>query len=133
MYEINQYLLTKMGWTSYSSWNGIKLANNVITDEEHIVKFHIDDKERKILFVIKELTEKEKQKSKNLYKFLIIEYNDVTLKSTKTLKKFLSEEKVNNKIIEFNSNLELYDLIIKNEACSTVYQRHFRINKLLKK
>lgn len=122
-----------MGWYTYSSWDGIKLINNVLTDEDHIVKFHINDKDRKILFVIKELTDKEKQKSKNSYKFLIIEYKDAILKSTKTVKNFLKEEKIKTKMIEFNSNLELYDLIIKNEACNTVYQRHFRINKLFKK
>ena len=122
-----------MGWTTYSSWNGIKLLNNVVTDEEHLVRFHINDSDRKILFLIKELSEKEKQKSKSSYKFLIIEYHNVVLKSTKTVKKFLKEDNVNIKMIDFNSNLELYDLIIKNEACSTVYQRHFRITKLLKK
>ncbi len=35
-------------------------------------------------------------------------------------------------IVEFNSNEELWKLVIENEACGENYQRHFRLNKILK-
>ena len=96
-------ILRKMGWTNQSSFtfNSIKFGDN------ELVKFYI--KPKTIYIFIKELTEKEKLISKNLYKFV-----------------------VGKNSIEFNSNVELIKLIIEHEACNEEYQRHFKINKLLK-
>jgi len=96
-------ILRKMGWTDHSSFtfNSPKFGDN------ELVKFYIRPKT--IYIFIKELTEKEKLISKNLYKFV-----------------------VGQNSIEFNSNVELIKLIIEHEACKEEYQRHFKINKLLK-
>lgn len=136
MFEINKYLLQKMGWKTYSSFNGIPLLNTVIYDDEKYIEFFLVDKERTSIFVIRQLTEKEKQKSKNSYKFIIVDYKEIKLsKDTSlygsTLKKIT--QKIKPKEIEFNSNIELMNLIIEHESCNPNYQRHFRLNKLLKK
>jgi len=86
-----------MGWSDNRTW---KIRND-------LVKFYI--RTSTIFILIKELSEEEKQISKNLYKFIVGE-----------------------KSIEFNSNIELLKLIIEHEACNEEYQRHFRINKILK-
>ena len=96
-------LLRKMGWTNHSSFT----FNSPKFDDNELVKFYIRPKT--IYIFIKELTEKEKLISKNLYKFVVGENS-----------------------IEFNSNVELIKLIIEHEACNEEYQRHFKINKLLK-
>ena len=96
-------ILRKMGWTDHSSFT----FNSPKFDDNELVKFYIRPKT--IYIFIKELTEKEKLISKNLYKFVI-----------------------GKKSIEFNSNIELIKLIIEHEACNEEYQRHFKINKLLK-
>lgn len=97
MFQINSILLIKMGWSDNRTW---KIRND-------LVKFYI--RTSTIFILIKELSEEEKQISKNLYKFIVGE-----------------------KSIEFNSNIELLKLIIEHEACNEEYQRHFRINKILK-
>ena len=96
-------LLRKMGWTDHSS----PTLNSPIFDDDDLVRFYI--RPETIYFFIKDISEEEKQKSKNLYKFVIGK------------QEFL-----------FNSNIELLRLIIKNEACNEEYKRHFRLNKLLK-
>ena len=96
-------ILRKMGWTDHSS----PTFNSPRFDDNELVKFYIRPKT--IYIFIKELSEKEKLISKNLYKFV-----------------------VGKKSIEFNSNIELIKLIIEHEACNEEYQRHFKINKLLK-
>ena len=96
-------LLRKMGWTDHSS----PTFNSPRFDDNDLVRFYIRPKT--IYIFIKELTEKEKLISKNLYKFV-----------------------VGKKSTEFNSNIELIKLIIEHEACNEEYQRHFKINKLLK-
>ena len=96
-------ILRKMGWTNHSSFT----FNSPKFDDNELVKFYIRPKT--IYIFIKELTEKEKLISKNLYKFVVGENS-----------------------IEFNSNVELIKLIIEHEACNEEYQRHFKINKLLK-
>ena len=96
-------LLRKMGWTNHSSFT----FNSPKFDDNELVKFYIRPKT--IYIFIKELTEKEKLISKNLYKFV-----------------------VGKNSVEFNSNVELIKLIIEHEACNEEYQRHFKINKLLK-
>lgn len=103
MFQINSMLLRKMGWTNHSSFT----FNSPKFDDNELVKFYIRPKT--IYIFIKELTEKEKLISKNLYKFV-----------------------VGKNSVEFNSNVELIKLIIEHEACNEEYQRHFKINKLLK-
>jgi hypothetical protein len=103
MFQINSMILRKMGWTDHSS----PTFNSPRFDDNELVKFYIRPKT--IYIFIKELSEKEKLISKNLYKFV-----------------------VGKKSIEFNSNIELIKLIIEHEACNEEYQRHFKINKLLK-
>lgn len=122
-FEINKYLLNKMGWVDYSStrglyWNRVtrsKKTYNLFQDDP-LVRFFIEFKESNRLFVIKELSKEEKQKSKNLYKFIVVDINDEI--------KFDS--------FEFNSNLKMLSLIYEYEACNEDYQRQFKINKLLK-
>jgi hypothetical protein len=96
-------ILRKMGWTDHNSFT----FNSPRFDDNELVKFYIRPKT--IYIFIKELSEKEKLISKNLYKFV-----------------------VGKKSIGFNSNIELIKLIIEHEACNEEYQRHFKINKLLK-
>jgi hypothetical protein len=103
MFQINSMILRKMGWTDHSSFT----FNSPKFDDNELVKFYIRPKT--IYIFIKELTEKEKLISKNLYKFV-----------------------VGKNSVEFNSNVELIKLIIEHEACNEEYQRHFKINKLLK-
>lgn len=119
IFEINKYLLNKMGWFTYSYSIGIgfKEGFNLFEDDD-LVRFFIDIKDKKKCFVIKELNDYEKQKSKNTYKFIIADYNDGLPTMT---------------IEELNSNEELFLMIIKYEACNEEYQRHFKINKLLNK
>ena len=103
MFQINSMILRKMGWTDHSSFT----FNSPRFDDNELLKFYIRPKT--IYIFIKELSEKEKLISKNLYKFV-----------------------VGKNSIEFNSNVELIKLIIEHEACNEEYQRHFKINKLLK-
>jgi hypothetical protein len=97
-------LLRKMGWTDHSSptFNSPRFDH-----DKGVVKFYI--RPGTIYIFIKELSEEEKQISKNSYKFVY-----------------------NKREIEFNSNMELLRLIIENEACNEDYKRHFKLNKLLK-
>ncbi len=113
-----------MGWTPYHSFHGIPVLGkhkkiNVLENKD-LIKFHIYDQEKKVCFIINEQTIKEKQISNKLYNFIIIELFDDN-KSTST------------KMIQFSSNEELLKLIMEHEACDEEYQRHFRINKILKK
>ncbi len=104
MFQINSMLLRKMGWTDHSS----PTFNSPRFDHDNgVVKFYI--RPGTIYIFIKELSEEEKQISKNSYKFV-----------------------VGKKSIEFNSNIEMLRLIIENEACNEDYKRHFKLNKLLK-
>lgn len=123
MFDINSYMINKMGWMSYSEHRGIGLTVKdqivyTLFEEDPYVRFFFDNKEDKKLYVIKEFTDKEKQKSNNLYKFIQVDYNSKLKKP-----KF--------KIFEFKNNSELFKLIINTESCKEEYIRHFRINKLL--
>lgn len=125
-----------MGWKAYSSFSGIPLLNTVIYDDEKYIEFFLVDKDRTSIFVIRQLTEKEKQKSKNSYKFIIVNYEEIKLSKDaslygSTLKRITKRIKPTE--IEFGSNIELLNLIIEHESCNSNYQRHFRLNKLLKK
>jgi len=131
MFEINTYLLTKLGWITYSQSRGIRIGNAIhkvvpnypiYFEDDPYVRFFYNDKTRMLCFVIKELSPSEKQNSENLYKFIIVDYQSVTEDS--------KEPKIET--IEFNTNTKIMELIVKYEACNEEYQRHFKINKLLK-
>jgi hypothetical protein len=129
MFELNSYMLQKMGWIEYSHTRQIyygHLHNNKyfrsIEDDEY-VRYFIELGNRNVFFVIKELTEEEKQNSKNRYKFITHNHKEDDLSS------ILKDDEI---IGEFNSNGELFKLIIENEACNSNYERHFRLNKILK-
>ena len=115
----------KMGWMEYSSTRGLyvnrstrsNLRSYNLFDDDDEVRYFIEFEKRNDFFVIKELTKEEKQKSKNRYKFIRV---------TQT------EDDVKFIVDEFNSNEELFKLIIENEACNSDYERHFRLNKILK-
>ncbi len=129
-------MLTKMGWITYSQSRGIRLGNSitftkpikgpflesVLFEDDPLVRFFFDDKEKKVCYVVKELSDNEKQKSKNLYKFVALDYTEYGMEDW--------EPKI--EINEISSNEDLFRLVIKYEACNGEYQRHFKINKLLK-
>lgn len=117
MFEINSYMINKMGWLNYSNHRGIGEGLNAF-DSDLLVRYFIHAKSYKICYLIKELSNDEKQKSKNLYKFIKMDYNDQ--------KNYIFTT------TEFNSNYEMFNLIIQNEACNTTYQRHIKLNKILK-
>lgn len=114
-----------MGWFDYSStrglyhnrWTSNKKKSYSLFDSDEYVRYFIEFENRNEFFVIKELTKEEKQNSKNRYKFITVNQTDDNVLFT---------------IEEFNSNEELFKLIIENEACVENYQRHFRLNKILK-
>ena len=125
MFELNSYMIQKMGWIEYSSNRGLyhnrvisnkKVSYNLFEGDED-VRYFIEFENRNEFYVIKELSKEEKQSSKNRYKFIIVNQTDEDILFT---------------IEEFNSNEELFKLIIKNEACNSNYERHFRLNKILK-
>ena len=103
MFQINSMLLRKMGWIDHSSFT----FNSPKFDDNDLVKFYI--RPSTIYILIKELSEEEKQISKNSYKFVI-----------------------GKREIQFDSNIELIRLIIENEACNEDYKRHFKLNKILR-
>ena len=84
MFEINKYMLTKMGWITYSQSRGIRIGNSItftkpvkplegiVFEDDPLVRFFFDDKEKKVCYVVKELSDNEKQKSKNSYKFVAL-------------------------------------------------------------
>jgi hypothetical protein len=116
-FEINKYLLRKMGWVDYYYSTGIGLKHGLnLFESDDLVRFFIDIKDRGMCFLIKELSDFEKQKSKNTYKFIIADYK---------------EGLPDISFVEFNSNDNLFKLVIKHEACNGEYERHFKINKLL--
>jgi hypothetical protein len=96
-------LLRKMGWIDHSS----PTFNSPRFNDNDVVKFYI--RPGTIYIFIKELSEEEKQISKNSYKFV-----------------------VGKREIQFNSNIEMLRLIIENEACNEDYKRHFKLNKILR-
>ena len=125
MFEINSYIIQKMGWFDYSPTRGLyhnrwtqkkKKSYNLFDGDEY-VRYFIEFENRNEFFVIKELTKEEKQSSKNRYKFITVYQTDDDVLFT---------------VKEFNSNKELFKLIIDNEACNSDYERHFRLNKILK-
>ena len=70
MFQINSMLLIKMGWSETNRrFDPLKIKSSIIFDDNETVKFYI--KTMDIFIFIKELTEKEKIISKNLYKFIV--------------------------------------------------------------
>jgi hypothetical protein len=124
MFEINSYILQKMGWTKYYQSYGLgpELAN--LFNDDNLVRFFLVDNERKFCFLIKEMSVDEKQKQKSQYKFIRFNIPD-------DLKKF-DIKKLKFIIDYIGSNEELMKLLIKNEAGNENYKRHFKIVKLLK-
>lgn len=114
-----------MGWVEYSStrglyynrWTSNKKKSYTLFDSDDDVRYFIEFENRNEFFVIKELTKEEKQNSKNRYKFIKVNQ---------------TEDDVLFAVEEFNSNEELFKLVIDNEACNSDYERHFRLNKILK-
>lgn len=115
MFEINAYMINKMGWVNYSAHRGIGHGPQVFADDP-LVRYFIDLKPYKTCYLIKELSDDEKQKSKNLYKFIKMDYDHEPIFT----------------ITEFNSNYEMFKLIIEHESCNPTYQRHIKLNKILK-
>lgn len=113
-----------MGWTKYSQSYGLgpQLAN--LFNDDNLVRFFFVDSDRKFCFLIKEMSVDEKQKSKSQYKF--IRFN-----IPEDLKKY-DIKNLNFIIDEFDSNEVLMKLLIKNEAATENYQRHFKLVKLLR-
>lgn len=105
-----------MGWIAYSKFRGIGLGS-LFFDNDPFVRFFIHFNDKKICYLIKELSNNEKQKHKKLYKFIILDYNIIENPIFKTSL--------------FSSNQEMFHLIIKHGACSEDYQRHFKINKII--
>jgi hypothetical protein len=123
MSDINSYLLQKMGWKHYHSFHGIPFLgkgnhNSFWFENKELIRYHLYDLGRKVCFIIKELTSEEKQISNKLYNFIVIELLESKADSSKTF--------------HFSTNQELIKLVIEHEACNEQYQRHFRINKILK-
>lgn len=118
MFEVNSYMLNRLGWVNYSKSRGIGLGSSFFFDDP-LVRYFILLEDRKICFILKELDSNEKQISKKSYKFIKFDYSNVGIP------KF--------EIIELNSNRELFSLIIKNLAISDQSKlRNIKLNKILK-
>ena len=121
-----------MGWVEYSLSRGMGIQyqshsaiKSIVTPfaEDPLVRFFIDIKDHYICYIIKEFSKEEKQNSKKQYKFIRMDYSPEALKEKEGQPKFL--------IKEFNSNMELFSMIVKHQACNNEYQRHFLINNIL--
>jgi hypothetical protein len=119
MLELNNYLINKMGWSNYTKFRGVGIPNSF--ESSGLVKFFINHKNIKTCYLIMEMTESEKENSTNSYNFIIMDYNDNSFQGY-----------TNSEVKEFSNNQELMNLIIKYDACNEEYQRHFKINKILK-
>ena len=112
MFELNTYLIIKMGWTPYSMSRGIGLPN--IFEGDDLVRYFIFNKSSSICYLIKE----QKQKKKKSYKFIIMDYKNL--------------EDPKFEIKDFDKNEELFKFVIDYGACNEEYRRHFKINKIIK-
>lgn len=124
MSELNTYMILKMGWCSYDPTLGLGLDYPGLFTNDYMVRFFFIDKERELIFIIKEMTPDEKQKAKNSYKFIqfnVYKENEI-----------IDLNNIKIKVDNFTSNEDLWKLVIENEACDGNYQRHFRLNKILK-
>lgn len=113
---INRYLINKMGWIDYySNYNLFsdfiyKYKYTLFEEDDKVKYFYKKSKEHKIYFI--------KQISDILYNFIEVD---------------MSKGKPKFKQSKFSNNIELFKLIIENEAYKDSYKRHFRINKIIKK
>lgn len=125
MFDINKYLLIKMGWSLPNRHKRYKVGNKIqgvvqnfpisVTDEDQI-SFIYDDVSISKCFLILETLEKVKQIEQKSYKFVIVDYATDRPKFIKS---------------KLLSNSQLFKLIIKNEACNEDYKRHFKLTKIL--
>lgn len=115
-----------MGWKVYDDFYGIFISKQkqLTSYDSNLIKWWITDLDRKMCFIIRTLRTTEKQNENKLYKFVIVNNCDV-------FSNFSKESK--HQSISFSTNEELFRLIREWESCNSVYQRHFRINKILKK
>ena len=123
MFQINSMLLRKMGWSEYQEgfWRSTISFKNVTLSESNQslkVVYYIQPKNSKKTFIITEFSDK--QNSFVEYKFVIADGNKPEV------------DFLNSKQIDIKSNVELMRLIKDFEACNESYQRHFKLNKLLK-
>jgi hypothetical protein len=107
---INTIILYKFGWVERSFfWN----KPFTITDLQHKdIKYDFFDK----FFIIQ-------NPDTMAYFFVIVKDEDIVKKEVELTK---------CEMFLIKTNQELFKLIIKYEAFSENYQRHFRINKILK-
>ena len=112
--NINTIILNKFGWSERRfSW-GKPFA--VIDLEHKCIKYDYSDK----FFIIQ-------NPDTMAYFFVIVKDEDI-----KTKGKSKEVELTKCEMFLIKTNQELFKLIIKHEAFSEDYQRHFRINKILK-
>ena len=124
MFEINSYMLQKMGWTRYYSSFGLGQHYINLFSDDNQVRYFLIDKDRSLAFIIKEMTPEEKQKNNS-------EYNFIRFNLPKNLNQ-LDIKKLKFKIDNFSSNVELIKLVISNEAGDEQYKRHFKLIKIFK-
>jgi hypothetical protein len=113
-FEINSYLLIKMGWCDPNFWRFIlkKINIDYVEFDSTSLRFFFDDEISKACYIIKQNEEKK-------YNFLVIDYSQKKGKVIKTL--------------DINSNVELMKIISELECCSDDYKRHFKLNKIFRK
>jgi hypothetical protein len=112
-----------MGWVEYSRSLGIGHNTNPQPfADDPLVKFFFDEKDEYICYIIKGYSKSEMRIPKGIYKFITMDYNPVIVKSGNS-PKFT--------IVNFESNQELFSLVIKNKACNKEYKRYFTINNIL--
>lgn len=116
MFEINSGLLRRMGWRDYSFHRGIGVDINFY-EEDFRVKYFILFQDRKLCYVIKEFKSENKLQKLNEYKFIKVDY---------------SKKKPKFYTFDFDSNIELMNLLRENLACNLSYQRFFQINSIIK-
>lgn len=110
MLKINEYVLRRMGWFSCSSYMLSSYSLDIMFFDKSLVRYFIIDENSDKYYLISE-----NQEDKNIYNFIIVNN---------------SNKKID--ILDLKSNIELFKLIYKYNACSSEYQRHFNINKILK-
>lgn len=119
-----------MGWITHSISRGVGVIyyhNAAVVQpfaDDPLVRFFINIEDHYICYIIKEFSEDQKQKTKNKYKFIKMEYSPNILEKGNGKPKFT--------IKEFGSNMELFGFIIRYKACNNEYKRHFNLNDLLK-
>jgi hypothetical protein len=119
--ELNKSILDKMGWVPYSIYRGLGMdIDPKPFDDDPLVRYfiHVDHKPGHC-YIIKELDKKEKQTSKNEYKFIEMNYID--------------NQDIRFEVFELSRNEELFKLIASFSCTnSEYYKRHFTLNKIIK-